>query len=394
MPQSPRNYGASSTEPSSPVTSIENSPSNEIDGLPPVPTLVSPRFSSRGNAQGRETVSLAQDSAYPIDPLLRVSSQNVLESQMSLSAQSFNLVSGFLPAASYNNSRKRPHDQFKVGDVGTIDNNADKKIRQDTREDTSLWTTVKNYLKDPESSQEPAVSCCICYTEIAIRGLPSQSPCPWKLSDGWQKVGVTLPCAHILCQECIKNHLRSQHESAREPTCPVCRMSLKHGFCGHTVAARRIPVSTTETADIVPLTLPELPHGKKSLPDDCLPCLRRTVGRYIDTGLNCVIDLIQGEENLPERNIENDPAWATVVGHVQSVLRNFTDSQKIGAHWEYMSPSDQDLRVAFVDDACVAGLAPGVRYAVEDTIVSLHSNDGIEQAYWYLPCPRFSHTLQ
>lgn len=342
----------------------------------------------------------AQDAylAVGVDPLLlQLRSNGVTEWQASLHAPppSAQILdphpSNTSPArgasAPAEDSRKRLRDE--VDDAADEPVGSLKKARQETREETSLWTTVKKFLQSPESLPEPAVSCPICYGEIAIRGLPSQAPCPWKLSGGWQKVGSALPCAHVVCQECIERHLGAQEEASREPTCPVCRLDLKHGYCGHAVAAKRLPLASSETADMVPLTLPELPEDRRALPEDCLPCLREAASRYLDVSLNHIVNLVQGTDDSTEKNVADNPLWAHVAGHLHSVVRNFTNDSKMRTpHWEFLGMSDQGLKVAFIDDACVATLAPDIRYSGQDTIIW----EDDHQAYWLVPQTRASRS--
>ncbi|ROV98441.1 hypothetical protein VPNG_08503 [Cytospora leucostoma] len=76
-------------------------------------------------------------------------------------------------------SRKRSRD----GEAPQAEQPPLKRIRVADREETHLWTTVKRYIQNPKDFPEPQVSCPICMVEIAIRGIPDQSPDPYKLLD-------------------------------------------------------------------------------------------------------------------------------------------------------------------------------------------------------------------
>lgn len=284
------------------------------------------------------------------------------------------------------NPRKRSHDDADDDDTANAgDEPAEKKARLDTREETNLWTTVKQYLQDPasETAAEPSVSCPICYCEIAIRGLPSQQPDPRKLADGRQKVGNTLPCAHILCQDCIKQTLASQHDSHSPPTCPICRFNLRHTRCGHTVAAKRLPLASLETLDMVPPTIPEHTEG---LPRNCLPCIWTRAMPTLDKKLNLIVNLVTGEKRGPEENLEEVPGWSQTLDRIRCEMAAFIHDRMTNTpRWEVLDPTDDGLRVAFVDDESVMELDPTIRYSSQDSILT---SEDAQDSCWYVPVPR------
>lgn len=316
------------------------------------------------------------------------SSQNAAQGSGRDQGKQFQPVFDFYHEKEASMRRKRSRDETNEPNP---ERPSEKRLKQEQREETNVWTTVKKFLQDPKSTPEPAVSCPICYGEIAINGLPRQSPCPYKLSEGWQKVGITLPCAHIICQDCTEKHLDAQDEMGREPTCPVCRFNLRHNCCEHTVASKRLPIASYETIDIIPLTLPELPAGERNLlPDNCLPCLRQGVLTYLDTGLEYIINEIHGTE---QQSYANDSQWQNVVGRMQGIVSNFVNQRKTGPHWDFFAMSDYSLQVAFVDDETVANLAPEIRYAGGDVILDPRPEDAqgaMGQSYWFVPVARSS----
>lgn len=259
---------------------------------------------------------------------------------------------------------------------------------RECREETNLWTTVKMFLENPQSVPEPEVSCPVCYIEIAIRGLPSQSPCPWKISGGSQRVGVALPCAHILCQECSQGHFDRLNYANLPPACPVCRFSVQHDVCRHVIVPKRLPIASYEDAAMVPLTVTELPEDDKVLPGQCLPCLQSTVVKQMRTGLDHIAQTVRP-------SVAADSQWNQVATHMHSVMEDFVHDQKMGPHWEFMASSDASLHVAFIDDVQTVGvLPPEVRYTRGDKIVCLPSSGAgdDDQAYWLVPCARVQGT--
>lgn len=253
------------------------------------------------------------------------------------------------------------------------------------RQETNYWPTVKTYLQSPGSVPEPEVSCPICYVEIAIRGLPSQTPCPWKISEGSQKVGVVLPCAHILCQDCCESHIDRLDYQNLPLTCPICRFEMRHEGCGHMITAKRLPLATYEKADMVPLTLVEMPaEGKEGLPTQCLPCLRSTALQHLSWSLSHVMQFVRPTS----ANAHGE--WDCIADNIHSMVSRFVNNQKMGPNWEFMASSDVSLKVAFVDDVDTIGeLPPEIRYSAWDKIVVVPENED-DQAYWLVPCARSS----
>lgn len=286
------------------------------------------------------------------------------------------------------NPRKRSHDETDEDDTTSAgEEPVEKKARLDMREETNLWTIVKQYLQDPDSENtaEPSVSCPICYCEIAIRGLPSQQPNPWKLADGRQKVGNTLPCAHIVCQDCIKQTLDAQKDSGFAPTCPICRLNLCHTICGHTVASKRLPLASLETVDMVPLTLPEC---QKGLPKDCLPCIWTMSTHMMGKNLNSIVNLVTGTMRDQEDNLQEVPDWSQVVDRIRCEIAAFIhDYMTNTPRWEVLDSSDEGLRVAFVDDEEVTHLDPTIRYSSEDHILV---SEDTKNSCWFVPISRAS----
>lgn len=253
-----------------------------------------------------------------------------------------------------------------------------------SRQETNYWPTVKAFLQSPESVPEPEVSCPVCYGEIALRGLPSQTPCPWKVSQGSQKVGVVLPCAHILCQDCCESHIDRLDHQNLPLTCPICRFEMLHDGCGHMITAKRLPIATYEKADMVPLTLVEMPKGQSGLPAQCLPCLRATALQQLSWSLSHVMQFVRPTSGEAHRE------WDFIADNVHSMVSSFVDKQKMGPHWEFMASSDVSLKVAFVDDVHTVGeLLPAIRYSAWDQIVVVPENED-DQAYWLVPCARSS----
>lgn len=251
-----------------------------------------------------------------------------------------------------------------------------------SRQETSFWPAVKAFLEKPETLPEPAVCRPICYGDIAVRGLPSQIPNPWKLSEGSQKVGVVLPCAHILCQDCCGARIDRLDSQNLPLACPVCRFQMIHDGCGHMITPKRLPIASYENADMVPLTLVEMPEGKDGLPAQCLPCLRTTALTHLSWSLSHVTQFVRPSSDAAHGQ------WDLIAGSVKSMVTNFVDSQKMGSHWEFMASSDVSLRVAFVDDIHTIGmLPPEIRYAAGDKIIVVPDNED-DQAFWLVPYAR------
>ena len=144
-----------------------------------------------------------------------------------------------------------------------------------------MWTDVKKYLQDPENTPVPQVSCPICMDPIAIRGVPGQEPCPYKIVKGEQKVGAVLFCSHIVCQMCIWKHIFAQIEWAEginniegPVNCPYCRYDLLYPECTSLMSLKRVPIATGEDESIVPLTRPELEAEGTPVPARCFACIR------------------------------------------------------------------------------------------------------------------------
>lgn len=285
-------------------------------------------------------------------------------------------------SSSTGSSRTRPHEQVDHVDGPVY------KSRRWTKEETNLWTTVKQFLQDPYSNTEPAVSCPICYTDIAIYGLRGQHPDPVEMANGTQKVGIVTICNHILCQDCFHKHIDSREEEFQAPACPVCRLELTHSFegCQHLICPKRLPIFPTDTVDMIPLTLPERPDGARLPPQACLQCIQNTAQQYLDISLNYVANLVQGADNNYEENVQIIPGWANVVGHIGSVIGNFTTAAKHRS-WTWAAPADVSLQIAFIDDPIVFSLDPEIRYSGRDALILLANSaqDYMHSAYWLVP---------
>lgn len=77
-------------------------------------------------------------------------------------------------------------------------------------EDTTFWATVKAWLDSPTCTP-PTVSCSICLTRLAVKGLPS---------DEENEKPALLPCGHILGEHCVRHMIMKEGYSTR---CPLCR---------------------------------------------------------------------------------------------------------------------------------------------------------------------------
>lgn len=246
-------------------------------------------------------------------------------------------------------------------------------------QETNFWPAVKAILEKPETKPEPEVSCPDCYGDIAIRGLPSQTPNPWELAEGSQKVGVVFPCAHSLCQDRCDAHIDRLGSQNLPLTCPVCRLQMHHEGCGHMITPKRLPIASYENADMVPLTLVEMPEGNDGLPAQCLPCLRTTALTHLSWSLSHVTRFVRPSCD------DAHGQWDLIAGRVQVMVTSFVDNQKMGPHWEYMASSDVSLGVVLVDDVDTIGvLPPEIRYSAGDKIIVVPDNE----ACWLAPCAR------
>lgn len=295
---------------------------------------------------------------------------------------SFSPLDPLLSSSTNGFVRKRSHDAIDDAE-GSV-----RKQSRWMREETSLWTAVKQFLQDPSPTVEPAVSCPICYTVIAIQGLRSQHPDPIEIVNRTQRVGVTTICNHIICQDYFYKHIESRKERAQDPTCPVCRLKMMHSFdgCEHIIYPKRLPLFSKDTVDMIPLTLPERPEGARLVPQACLACLHSTARQYLDISLNYVANLVHGAANSHEDNLQDVPGWASVVSHINSVIGNFTDVAK-ACSWTRAAPSDVRLQIAFVDDSSVTHLDPSIRYSGQDSLVSLNEvgQNDMYSAQWLVP---------
>lgn len=268
-------------------------------------------------------------------------------------------------------SRKRKHSD---DNVLKADEPPQKKSRS---EETNLWTTVKEYLKSPCENSQPSVSCPICMIPIAIRGVPQLRPCPWKLADESQKVGVVLPCSHIICQDCMSGHISAQDEliQSGDKWCPCCRADLLFSGCLHLIPSQRLPIATCENTSMVPLTRPEMPPN--DFPEDCWECTAKCTTDYIDVSMSFVSELIHGVAQ------EESPEWETVVQQSQLLVRGYLDQQRIGPSWRKCSISARKLQVSFMDE--------GLADLAHDAIVHSRENSTTESgAFWFVPVHRNS----
>lgn len=282
--------------------------------------------------------------------------------------------------------------------VGQMSHNGRKRSRSDeeseaddeppqkkrrVKEGTNMWTAVKEYLENPESAAEPQVSCPVCMVEIAIRGVPGQSPCPYKLDQGEQVVGVVLACAHIICQDCIAKHLSAQAEiSARHQTCPCCRADLKFSKCRHLIPRKRIPIATYEVASKVPSTMPECAAAGQTFPEWCMKCSLSCTQEYIDVTYDSYI-----AEIMPAisgtGSVANDPEWQRIVqASFEAVKKYFLGTRKESS-WGVMTTSDMLLEVAFVNDERLGDLAE--RSAHGHGLIEHALHDGDVHAFWSVP---------
>ncbi|KAK7700611.1 hypothetical protein SLS64_010754 [Diaporthe eres] len=274
-------------------------------------------------------------------------------------------------------SRKRKHS-----DISGVD--ADRPVKKSRysaeEEDTNLWTTVKSYLENPAGRPQPMCYCPICMYPIAIRGVPVLEPDPWKLADGSQKVGGVLPCAHIICLECINGHFVAQEELVPgHKSCPICRANCKFG-CLHTIPPQRLPIATGEDASLVPLTMPELQPGSgHRLPADCFECTGEAAEEYVDVGLRFVSEVVHGVGYLPG---EGPQEWENLVEASLQLMWDYLENQRAIPSWRNGSVPAGLLRVSFVEDAADLPQLSDPHYS--DAIV--YSREG--EAFWCVPVHR------
>ncbi|KAG8157753.1 hypothetical protein KVR01_012415 [Diaporthe batatas] len=277
-------------------------------------------------------------------------------------------------------SRKRKHCE-----ISTLKNDRPTKRRRCVPgEETNLWTTVKRYLRDPAGRPAPSVSCPICAYPIAIRGIPTQEPDPWELADGSQKVGVVLPCAHCLCQECFNGHSAAQDELNRDKdkTCPICRASLLFIGCLHPIPPQRLPVTTGEDYSMVPLTIPELHPHEHRFAEDCWDCTTDSCEEYIDISMRFTAGNLYGVE-YPVG--EGPLQWQEHVERHQVLMWDYLSSLRSMPNWRNGSVPTGLLGVTFAEDSDVpVHILDGFVSFDDDAIV--HSPTGRE--FWWIPVHR------
>lgn len=276
-------------------------------------------------------------------------------------------------------SRKRKHSE-----ISGLNNDGPVKKRRHDFEETNLWTTVKCYLKDPAGNLVPSVSCPICSHPIAIRGVPGLEPDPWKLADGSQKVGVVLPCVHILCQECFNGHIAAQNELSPtgQKTCPCCRTDLLFIGCRHTIPPQRLPVATSEDFSMVPLTIPELCENTHLFPEDCWECTMHSCEEYIDVSMRFVSGNVHGREY---RLGEGPPAWEDLIEASQVLMWRYLNNLRAMPNWRNGSVPAGLLGVAFAGEGSApVHLLQGFEHPDLDAIVY----DPTGAALWYFPVHR------
>lgn len=244
-------------------------------------------------------------------------------------------------------------------------------------EETNLWTRVKSYLENPAGRPQPLVICPICICPIAIRGIPILEPCPWKLANRSQMVGVALPCAHIICQECFKGHSAAQEELVPGgKSCPICRADLIFRACKHDIPPQRLPIATYEKASIVPLTSPEIQPGGFPIPENCFDCAAARAEHDIEASMRFVSTTLNGADYL---QAEGPPGWDDVVGAVQMAVLGFIEEQLDKPSWWNGDVPTRLLRVSFAGEA--ADLLQPFNNPRDDAIV--YSREG--EAFWYVP---------
>lgn len=261
--------------------------------------------------------------------------------------------------------------------------------RSRNSQETHLWTTVKKYLKDPCQNPAPRVSCPICSIPIAIRGVPILKPCPWKIADGSQKIGVVLPCTHVICQQCMNSHISAQAELSvsGQRTCPYCRADLLFPGCKHLIPIQRLPVATSEDASMVPLTKPEMLLDQH-FPEECYDCTAACAKNYVDVSMLFVSELINNSAACVPGQAEN-PEWQNVVEASQRLVRDYLARQYIGPNWIKENTSSKLLEVSFADQG-LANLVQGFQPLGHDAIVysGKDENSTESQAFWFVPVHR------
>ncbi|KAK7729803.1 hypothetical protein SLS53_009171 [Cytospora paraplurivora] len=207
-----------------------------------------------------------------------------------------------------------------------------KRIRVADREETHLWTTVKQYIENPKDFPEP------------------QSPDPYKLlDDSKQKVGIVLPY-------------------------------LRFPDCIHLIPGKRLPIATSEDANMVPLTKPELEAAGAYFPGVCLQCGVSHVEQYLDISFDFIAKYFHGTQQGSAEVI--DPEWHKTIQAAIKVARNYMVSTAKETTWQVENPSDVLLEVVFVDHY-------GMRVNesindVRDTIVYV-GQLGDRKAVWSVP---------
>lgn len=280
-------------------------------------------------------------------------------------------------------SRKRKHSEISGLNIDRPVKRT--KTRHAEEEETNLWTTVKRYLENPAAHPQPLVSCVICMIPIAIRGVPILEPDPWKLADGSQKVGASLPCAHIFCQECIDEHIAAQDQldQAGRKTCPCCRASLLFTNCLDTIPSQRLPVATSEDFSMVPLTMPELQPGlEHRFPEECWECAGQAAEELVDVSLRFVSEMLYGVGYLPG---EGPREWDDFVEKLISLMWEYQEHQRSVPSWRNGTVPSGLLRVSFAGEGFPhPHLLRGLVSLDQDAIV--YSPEG--EALWYVPVLR------
>lgn len=246
-------------------------------------------------------------------------------------------------------------------------------------EETNMWTTVKKYLQNAEDTPEPQVSCPICMVDIAIRGIPSQYPSPYKLINGDQAVGTVLPCAHIICQACIAKHI----QTSSHKTCPCCRADLRYSGCGHLTPSKRIPVATGENESMIPPTMPELVAAGSKFPEHCFTCQESGTRKYAEIGFNFIADLIY-DTSTGSAGV-SDPAWHNVIDASIQVVLDHVVNISGRPDWKSTGMSDNvPLQVAFINDSRLGAAAKKSEHDGQD-VIEYVQEEGIRTALWSVP---------
>jgi len=76
---------------------------------------------------------------------------------------------------------------------------------------------------DDEPKIEDIVTFCIPSVD-SDKG--PEHTCPICLEDDFEKNMIITNCKHVICVECMKQHLQSIHDSGNIPCCSVCRTSF------------------------------------------------------------------------------------------------------------------------------------------------------------------------